>query len=74
LGQGPRGRIPKFGHILDGDVQCLFLRYEPFESASGHSVHGMGWLHRAQQDIRIDEARHLPAVWIQAGAADGLVG
>lgn len=31
---------------------------------------GMGWLQGSQQDVRVDENGHLPAVWIEALAAD----
>jgi hypothetical protein len=68
-GLRPGRDIPELRHVLNRDVERLGSLEQPFQCPESGLVHGMGQLHRSQQDVGVDENGHLPAVGMETGAA-----
>jgi hypothetical protein len=66
--------IPEFREILQGQAQRMALSVKGQQGHTRRVAGGMALLYGAQQNVGIDQNAHLPAVRIQAGAADGFIG
>ena len=63
----PCAYVPELRKILASAVKGS-------ENGTGRAAGRMAVLHRAKQNVRVDQNAHLPAVRVQVGAADGLIG